>query len=721
MSLTAYTITAIERDQADATLSGKQVVVGAVCSMYIQPADTVVTMYDDESSGNGSTAKTTDANGQVTVYVEPGEYRVETNGISRFVQVGHADKGTTSALIASTRVYQVGDIVETSGFTTKGDGGGAEWQFTGVTGTPSQTPAQLGNALFNDANGKQWRLVSGGSVNIDTLGAKGDGVTDETSVFSAAAKGSVSAKTLTQGRINRADSASVYIPAGEYNITGVVDTGGVQIRWIMANGAVIPNLSVSDEPLDSDATYDQNPAYLFGSISYDDKRVFLRPCGSRDFNSGFTAQVSGNPQRGAEITGFSDYNSVANYADRDAVGIYSDAYADPNEQILIDPVVSYTETRVNLPSPLVASQVSRLRVGMMIDTRHTGAKFTGTVTDWDDAGNWIDVEGWYAIGNTADGQIPGGTTGILINPVTKVWGMNTQIKIPVGSYAHAGSGMEIGISDWKAESERFETGRDIAVDDSPHYVWGLHITNFTSNKMQAHLVLDGPSWYAIQTNANVSNGFRYRGGGSALIAQNDTLTTRCRILNSGRYFLEEQTATVTATPDENPANAFYWDSALKFNTASGPTMELGRQYDSSTPAINFHQSGGNINYDARVRVTNGDAATDGNGFLWLEADGPAGRVYLDGSDIIVNNADRVRPVDNNATKNGDTSNRWSETYSVEFHPGTIGDVVWTSGTGTPEGVVTAPIGSMFTRRDGGASTTLYVKESGAGNTGWVAK
>jgi hypothetical protein len=44
-----------------------------------------------------------------------------------------------------------------------------------------------------------------------------------------------------------------------------------------------------------------------------------------------------------------------------------------------------------------------------------------------------------------------------------------------------------------------------------------------------------------------------------------------------------------------------------------------------------------------------------------------------------------------------------------------------SGTGTPEGAVTAPVGCMFLRKDGGASTTMYVKESGTGNTGWVAK
>lgn len=44
-----------------------------------------------------------------------------------------------------------------------------------------------------------------------------------------------------------------------------------------------------------------------------------------------------------------------------------------------------------------------------------------------------------------------------------------------------------------------------------------------------------------------------------------------------------------------------------------------------------------------------------------------------------------------------------------------------TGAGTPEAAVTAPVCSLYLRTDGGASTTLYVKESGAGNTGWVAK
>jgi hypothetical protein len=43
------------------------------------------------------------------------------------------------------------------------------------------------------------------------------------------------------------------------------------------------------------------------------------------------------------------------------------------------------------------------------------------------------------------------------------------------------------------------------------------------------------------------------------------------------------------------------------------------------------------------------------------------------------------------------------------------------GNGSPESVITAPVGSLYTNRNGGTGATLYVKESGTGNTGWVAK
>jgi hypothetical protein len=56
---------------------------------------------------------------------------------------------------------------------------------------------------------------------------------------------------------------------------------------------------------------------------------------------------------------------------------------------------------------------------------------------------------------------------------------------------------------------------------------------------------------------------------------------------------------------------------------------------------------------------------------------------------------------------------------VDYHL-TATDVRITSGSGSPEGVVTAPVGTTYHRTDGGTGTTVYIKESGTGNTGWVA-
>ncbi len=50
-----------------------------------------------------------------------------------------------------------------------------------------------------------------------------------------------------------------------------------------------------------------------------------------------------------------------------------------------------------------------------------------------------------------------------------------------------------------------------------------------------------------------------------------------------------------------------------------------------------------------------------------------------------------------------------------------GGEIW-SGAGDPTGVVAAPVGSMYMRTDGGAGSTLYIKESGgSGGGGWVPK
>lgn len=78
------------------------------------------------------------------------------------------------------------------------------------------------------------------------------------------------------------------------------------------------------------------------------------------------------------------------------------------------------------------------------------------------------------------------------------------------------------------------------------------------------------------------------------------------------------------------------------------------------------------------------------------------------------------PYADNAFDWGRTDRRTKNNFSISFRPGS-GAPLWTSGSGSPNSVVTAPVGSLYTDTAGGATTTFYVKETGTGNTGWVAK
>jgi hypothetical protein len=167
--------------------------------------------------------------------------------------------------------------------------------------------------------------------------------------------------------------------------------------------------------------------------------------------------------------------------------------------------------------------------------------------------------------------------------------------------------------------------------------------------------------------------------------------------------------------------------------ATTPTIEVGGGYfamsnNNATCDMVFKATADTSDGDAfaRLRVENSGRTTiqTGGG---LSAPQSSLRMTQTLIELFVNAAVAYNfaaggfsPITDGTRNNGTASARWSNTYSTQLRPG-AGAVIWTSGAGTPEGAVAAPVGSMFTRTDGGAGTTLYVKESGTGNTGWVAK
>lgn len=83
------------------------------------------------------------------------------------------------------------------------------------------------------------------------------------------------------------------------------------------------------------------------------------------------------------------------------------------------------------------------------------------------------------------------------------------------------------------------------------------------------------------------------------------------------------------------------------------------------------------------------------------------------------NGDKVLSVDpgSGAYINGYIGYIYTTTGWQPF--GSVGGVL--NGTGSPEGSISAKIGTLYVDSSGGAGVTLYVKETGTGNTGWAAK
>ena len=142
----------------------------------------------------------------------------------------------------------------------------------------------------------------------------------------------------------------------------------------------------------------------------------------------------------------------------------------------------------------------------------------------------------------------------------------------------------------------------------------------------------------------------------------------------------------------NPDNAAITFQGTNGNYLVGTVSETGLSNGSAVnTGIALYQSGkleSQINADANAYFSKASGYSSGNYVNFFVNNSLLGSITTTGS-----------------------STRFFTTATVFFG----------SGAGSPEGAVTAPVGSVYTRTDGGAGTTLYVKETGTGNTGWAAK
>lgn len=218
--------------------------------------------------------------------------------------------------------------------------------------------------------------------------------------------------------------------------------------------------------------------------------------------------------------------------------------------------------------------------------------------------------------------------------------------------------------------------------------------------------------------ANTTGFFNSGVGGNSL----DANTTGSRNTAIGKNAL----SSITTTSDNT---AIGYNAGISTRTSSSNQTGRNSVLIGSESRVNANGETNQIVIGYSAIGNGSNTFTLGNSSIVHHYLSGTGQVNISGGTT----AQRQTGVDGDLRYNSDITGfegyygaQWNKVVSSEPTTGTIYlDAAKTvgifHGTGSPEGVISASIGSTYHRTDGGAGTSYYIKESGTGNTGWVAK
>lgn len=173
----------------------------------------------------------------------------------------------------------------------------------------------------------------------------------------------------------------------------------------------------------------------------------------------------------------------------------------------------------------------------------------------------------------------------------------------------------------------------------------------------------------------------------------------------------------------NTLDGFVVDGTISTINSVSAHIIGGASYDNGNRGIQF---AGSVNPTVRDSAAIGVEVRDngaGNGHAQIQVRTGCHRTTVDACHLASVTPGAVGLlVDAGAVDTAVGTNQASlttpEILNTPVRTGRAGGAQWRY-TGSPEGVVIAPVGATYQRSDGVAGATLYVKESGTGNTGWA--
>ncbi len=311
-------------------------------------------------------------------------------------------------------------------------------------------------------------------------GADPTGVADSTAAFSSAAQ-----STSTQANpqfgiggtgITFAPNATVFVPPGTYLLNSEVNTGGNQVTYILADGAVITNVS-----------------RLNGSVSRPGERANNTTYGIGQTAVAFSAVTNYSLEAPPAIMGFTAASQIGSYGTRDSVAMYVQNNSPALLATIANSGTTYTGTTIAFSAALSATQLLQMRTGMIVDTGHSPLYWSGFVTSW--TANSITVSNWYKSDNSG-ASTPTNGTGGYVNPATKIWAHNANVIIGASAHTTAAAGFELGLQNNKSNP---------GGSGGAPLMWGFDCVNLGTYPCEvAHIARGGAAgfYYGFESNGN---------------------------------------------------------------------------------------------------------------------------------------------------------------------------------------------------------------------------
>jgi hypothetical protein len=244
------------------------------------------------------------------------------------------------------------------------------------------------------------------------------------------------------------------------------------------------------------------------------------------------------------------------------------------------------------------------------------------------------------------------------------------------------------------------------------------ISNFSGFGIRGQYILN----CSITGNSFYSSNATHESGLVLLGDDTTSVTSSYNTVSGNTFFVQGVVSNVRGISLEGNATQKVIFNNINGNTIQGYRNGIGfinaNNNSASNNVISNSSSHGIAHISGSSNLISGNVSTNNTG---------SGIEILAGSNIAIN----MNSCNNNSAygivlASGASSCfvNWNitENNTTANYANNGGTAISTSfGTGTPEASVTASVGSQFLRTNGGGSTTLYIKETGTGNTGWVGK